>query len=257
MRIIRLTSPARLSVEADADSEELATLPMGEFVQAIGEVDGERHEWLLVRTSNQSQVNSMGEDPLTYVDGWVQWASFDVAPHQLGDRVAACVDVPEHPVLGLIEKLPPFKSEGKAGLPRWMHASVCEYHVGKVQSVVQGGRLLIQRPSGAVPERIATTPDLLLVSRARFKKACFSGFIGFIGATAIGVVLHLSAWASGRDMNRGVMAWPQLVGWLTISTIFLSPLSVVPCFVFTNSQASTAAVVCWIDLMLYADLFTE
>ncbi|CAE7578891.1 unnamed protein product [Symbiodinium necroappetens] len=82
-------------------------------------------------------VEVMSERPLEYQEGWIHLpsTSLQIAEHQLGDRLAGRVDVPDHPVMNLVRKLPPWAGHP---LPDWMPASVCELHTGKVGGIVRG-----------------------------------------------------------------------------------------------------------------------
>lgn len=251
-----------MHAEPDLASAGPTQLPSGEYIEAdtkaVEEASG---GWLLVRAPLEDKIQIMSEKPLEYQDGWLHKAPIEDAEFQLGSKVAALVHVPEHPVLEIIKKLPPWN---KDGIPLWMKNSVAELYTGKVFGIVKKrdvddfGRFLVQRPSGSVPERVATTPDLLVGPKVRAKQTCIAGALGLVLAGVIGGGFHAKSWVRGDgEFSRGKFAWPQLVGWFSISALLITPIATWPCYIFANSQASTVCVVCWINLLLYADLFNE
>ncbi|CAE8635169.1 unnamed protein product, partial [Polarella glacialis] len=150
-------------------------------------------EWMLVRAPAEEDIEIMGDKPLEYKDGWLHTpsSSLKVAELQLGDKVAARIDVPSHPVLDSLRALPPFKGGRK--LPDWIVASVCELHTGKVGGVVKRGRFLVQRPSGAMPERIATEAAMLQVPKERARRTVLAAILGLGLSTLMGGLLHARA----------------------------------------------------------------
>mmetsp|Transcript_125908 Transcript_125908/g.350804 ORF Transcript_125908/g.350804 Transcript_125908/m.350804 type:complete len:317 (+) Transcript_125908:71-1021(+) len=255
-RLARLTAATPLRAEADAAAESLVELQRGELVEAIGDIDDSAfREWLLVRAPLEDKVDSMSDKPLEYCTGWLHWPELEHAEHQLGDKVAARVDVASsHPVLGLLRRLPPWREKGP---PAWVSASVAELYPGSVEGVAQCGRFLVQRPSGALPERLATSAQLLVPPRARLRQTALAGLAGLALSALLGAGAHVRAWSRGEDLRVGRMAWPQFVGWASIAAVFLTPAAVLPCYGFANSQASTACVVACINLLFYNDLFGE
>merc|ERR1712217_11412 len=114
-RLVRLTEVAKLHPEpqvfdANIDAADLVEIPKGELVQAIGDVDGPAHDWLLVRSPLEDMFESMSEKPLLYQDGWLYRPSFEIAEHQLGAKAAGRVDNEMHPVLEQLQKLPPWNT---------------------------------------------------------------------------------------------------------------------------------------------------
>lgn len=255
-KLVRLTADAQLYAETDVAAEPLAELSQGELVEAIGDIDeGAHREWLLVRFPLEDQVESMSDKPLAYQNGWLFRASLQRAEHQLGDKVAALVDVSStHPVLGLLRKFPWWKHSGP---PTWMASWVSELYTGKVEGVIQQERFLVQRPAGAMPERIATKTDLLVTPKARARQTATAGLVGLALSTIVGLGAHARAWLRGERPDTGRSAWPQLVGWASICAVLLTPAVALPCYGFANSQASTMCVVAGINLLLYRDLFGE
>lgn len=235
------------------NSDVLAELPAGELVETMLDVSSGA-EWFLVRAPLEDEVQAMSDKPLEYRDGWLLRPALDRAEHQLGDSVAARIDVTTHPVVNAMKSLPPWRD---SGVPDWVHASVAELYTGKVTGVTRHGRFLVQRPSGAVPERVASEPEMLLVPKERARLTFRAGLVGFAIAVLAGTAFHGRRWAKGERFDVGKMAWPQLVGWALIGAVFISPLATVPCIIFTNSQGSTALVVAWINLLLYNDYFGE
>lgn len=257
--IVELLTRTELRQDADIHSEVIAELPCGLMVEAFGNID-ESREWLLVRSPVEDKVDIMSDMPLEYQDGWLRHASVKRAEHQLGDRVAALTAPESHPLFEALRVLPPWRGgpcTPGAPLPDWIIAAVSELHTGKIGGVVKEGRYVVQRPSGAMPARLATTHDLLLVPRDRARRTVLAGFIGLAISLAIGLAAHAGAWLRGERHDAGRMAWPQLVGWMSIVAVVLVPLTVMPCYTFANSQGSTMVVVAWINLLLYNDLFGE
>lgn len=289
-QILRLTAPARLRAEASAAAEAVASLEAGDLVEASGEFDvvGAPPEggWLLVRSSLEDKIDVMSDKPLEYQDGWLAIAppatdavaaaerasadggeaAEDGQPQspagpllertalQLGDKVAARVHPESHPVLGLLKKVPHWRDNG---LPSWMRIAVAEIYAGRVGGVVQRGRFLIQRPSGAMPERVAVKDERIVVPRERAKETAICGLIGLAASLVIGSIVHARAWMKGDSVDHGLRAWPLLVGWATLVTVFLAPIVAAPCYTFANTQAATVTVVVWMNLLLYNDLFAE
>lgn len=253
---MRLREPAPLLAEAQDGAETLAELPKGELVEAVGlkEASAELPEWLLVRSPAEEQIEIMSDKPLAYQDGWLSNAPLQPAEYQLGTRVAARVDVNSHPALDLLRQLPWWRG---TTLPDWIVASVAELHKGKIGGVVKNGRYLVQRPAGAMPERVATTAALLITPKERAKRTVLAGFIGLVLSGLFGSAIHAWAWMRGERSDSGRVAWPKLVGWMTLITVILTPAAVLPCFGFANSPASTACVVAWINMLLYSDLFND
>ncbi|CAL1143025.1 unnamed protein product [Cladocopium goreaui] len=177
----------------------------------------------------------------------------DVAAHQLGDRLAGRVDVPDHPVINLLKSLPPFKG---SPLPDWIPGSVCELHTGKVGGVLKGGRFLLQRPAGAVPERLALESEMLLTHKERRRSTAIAATLGVAFAALVGVSLHLREWLRGQtEVSR--KTWPQLGVWLLYAPVLVTPASALPCYGLSNSPGSTFCVVAAINLLFYSDLFSE
>mmetsp|Transcript_9971 Transcript_9971/g.22267 ORF Transcript_9971/g.22267 Transcript_9971/m.22267 type:complete len:307 (-) Transcript_9971:70-990(-) len=255
-RIVRLMAPAPLREEADAAAAVVAELPSGELVEAVGDADSEL-DWLLVRAPMEDEVNAMSDKPLLYQDGWLHGATLEAAEHQLGDKVAARIDPEAHPVVEALKTVLRWQGKPDASPPSWFIASVAELYTGKVAGVVRKGRFLVQRPSGAVPERVTMPPELLIVPRDRARKTALAGLLGFAFAASLGTSLHAIAWLRGEPVSLGRMAWPQLVTWLSISALLLTPGTVGPCIGFANSPASTGCVAAWINLLFYSDLFSE
>lgn len=186
-RLLRLTAPVKLYKEADASAELLEELPSGELLVAVGEDvlkvgTPEVPNWLSVRSPTEETVEIMGEKPLEYQDGWILADAVELAAHQLGDRLAGRVDVPDHPVINLLKSLPPFKG---SPLPDWIPGSVCELHTGKVGGVLKGGRFLLQRPAGAVPERLALESEMLLTHKERRRSTAIAATLGQNGRDAV------------------------------------------------------------------------
>ncbi|CAK9002095.1 unnamed protein product, partial [Durusdinium trenchii] len=168
-RILRLTGPVKLYKEA-ASEEVLQDLTSGELLIGVGEEalqvgSDVANGWLFVRRPTEESVEIMSDKPLEYQDGWIHLpdAPVEMAEHQLGDRLAGRVDVPDHPVTNVLKALPFCRGQE---LPDWIPGSVCELHTGKVGGVLKGGRFLLQRPSGAVPERLMLESSMLLTRKA-------------------------------------------------------------------------------------------
>mmetsp|Transcript_63832 Transcript_63832/g.128095 ORF Transcript_63832/g.128095 Transcript_63832/m.128095 type:complete len:109 (-) Transcript_63832:54-380(-) len=108
-----------------------------------------------------------------------------------------------------------------------------------------------------MPERIATSTELMIPPRARLRQTALAGLVGLALSAVLGVGVHAKAWVQGEKFDVGKMAWPQLVGWASIAAFFLTPAATLPCYGFANSQASTACVVACINMLFYNDLFGE
>ncbi|CAK9002093.1 unnamed protein product, partial [Durusdinium trenchii] len=161
-RILRLTGPVKLYKEA-ASEEVLQDLTSGELLIGVGEEalqvgSDVANGWLFVRRPTEESVEIMSDKPLEYQDGWIHLpdAPVEMAEHQLGDRLAGRVDVPDHPVTNVLKALPFCRGQE---LPDWIPGSVCELHTGKVGGVLKGGRFLLQRPSGAVDVGVLDVVD--------------------------------------------------------------------------------------------------
>lgn len=251
---MRLTGNARLLQEAKLNAEEIEELRAGELLEVVTAEGTLESEWLHVRSPTEEQIEIMSDKPLNYQVGWLHKAALEAAEHQLGERVAARIDIPNHPVLDIVKKLPPWQHRGE--LPSWMGASVAELHPGFIGGVVRGGKFLVQRPSGAMPERIATTADLIVVPKERLRRTVIAAGLGLALSCLIGSATHLKEWRSGESSDLGRVSWPKLVGWLSIVVLVLTPAAIVPCFGFVNSPASTTCAVAFINLLLYSDLFS-
>lgn len=277
-QILRLVgTSAQLHTEPDVSSPILVELKQGELIETVAgslpaatvEEDAAEDvpEWLLVRSPSAEEIEIMSDKPLDYVDGWLHVdaetrRALEPAEHQLGDKIGARIDPPTHPVLDALRRLPPWRApsglvKDAKPLPKWMVASVYEIYTGKIEGSVKGGRFLVQRPSGAIPERVAHGPDLLVTPKQRWRKTLWAGLLGLTLSMLIGSCFHAKAWARGVNPNGGRMAWPQLVGWMTIISVFASPMIVGPCYLFVNSQAATVCTVTGLNMLLYVDLFGE
>lgn len=252
--LLRLAAPAQLLADAEETAEVTAELPEGELLEAFRDVDHSA-EWILVRRSLEDRVDSMSEKPLEYEDGWLRGASVEKAPHQLGDKVAARIEHDEHPAFQLVRLVPPFRN-GRP-IPKWFETAVLDLNAGKIGGVAQRGRFVVQRPSGAIPERVAVTQDLVVVPRQKAKDAVLWGIIGFVAACFLATGLHCVAWMRGASTDYGRRAWVTLVGWATFVSVFLVPLSIIPCIMFSVSQASVGLMVIWLSMLLYSDLFSD
>lgn len=237
--------------------------------------------WLLVRAPQEDRLDVMSDKPLAYKDGWIALgpvadgsaeqvisdsdavstssATADMrsivepAELQLGQKVAALVIPETHPVLQNLKKLPMYKD----GLPEWMKNCVAELYTGRISGVAMRGRFVLQRPSGAMPERIATAYAKFLLPRRRFKKTAVAGILGFFLSIAIGTSIHGWGWMHGVSYEFGRMAFVPYIQWLTLITVFLTPLAIIPCYIFANSEAATCCVVAFINMLLYHDLFAD
>jgi len=283
-QILRLTGAAKLRAQASADSEMLAELGAGDLVEAIGGNLEPAGGWLLVRSPLEDRIDVMSDKPLEYQDGWLavaapaleaDFGTASPAPApaeeaggaaalalekllvptdvQMGERVAARVLLETHPVLDALKKLPLFKD----GLPNWMPVSVAELYAGRIAGVAKRGRFILQRPSGAMPERVASVPEKLIRPKARMRQTTIAGILGLGLSLVLGLGLHARKWVRGEPLDAGRFALEPLVGWTTLLVVFLTPVTILPCFIFTNSQASTLVVVVWMNMLLYNDLFSE
>lgn len=252
--LLRLRAPAQLLADALETAEVTAELPEGELLEAFRDVDHSA-QWILVRRSLEDRVDSMSEKPLEYEDGWLFGATLEKAPHQLGDKVAARIKHDEHPAFQILRAVPPWRN-GRP-VPQWFETAVLDLNAGKIGGVMQRSRFLVQRPSGAIPERVAVESDLIVVPRQKAKQAVLWGILGFVGSCILAGLLHCVAWMRGASMDYGRRAWVTLVGWATFVAVFLVPLSILPCIVFSVSQAATGLTVVWLAVLLYGDLFAE
>lgn len=248
-----MSTPTKLYANADAACDVLAEIPSGELVETMSELDG-YGEWRLVRSPVEQNIDVMSDKPLEFLDGWVQCSALELAEHQIGDKVTVRFEVGSHPVLDLLKKVPPWKG---APLPPWMAACVAEMATGKIGGVVKNGRFLVQRPAGAVPERVATSSELVVLPKDRWRQTAKAGVVGLAISLVFGTILHARSWLRGERSDIGRMAWPQLVGWAVLSTVAVVPFTVGPCYMFTNSPGSTALVVAWISQLFYFDLFGD
>lgn len=262
---MRLRAATKVHAEADAASAEVAELEEGHLVEAAGMVDLEgappEGGWLLVRSPLEDKLDVMSDKPLEYQDGWIPIETtegermVERAELQLGNKVAARVFVETHPVLDLLKKLPPWK---ESGLPEWMRAAVAELYTGKIGGVAKRSRFVVQRPSGAMPERVAVRVGMIIVPKDRARQTTIAGLLGLSASLLVGLGIHAYSWqVLGRPVDFGLMAWPPLVGWVTLILVFLTPVTIWPSYLFANSQAATACVVAWMNMLLYYDLFSE
>mmetsp|Transcript_50795 Transcript_50795/g.107793 ORF Transcript_50795/g.107793 Transcript_50795/m.107793 type:complete len:357 (-) Transcript_50795:48-1118(-) len=262
-QILRLLGSAQLRAEASESAEVLAELSEGDFLEGMPDKLEPAGGWLLVRAPLEDKIDVMSEKPLEYQDGWIAVMPpareeglpelLERAELQLGDKVAARVHVETHPVLDNLKKLPFFKD----GLPSWMPVSVAEIYTGRIGGVAVRGRYIVQRPPGAMPERIAALPERIVLPKARAKQTTIAGLLGLGLSLAIGVVLHMRKWAQGEEFSVGRFAYEPLSGWCALIMVFLTPITIYPCYLFSNSQASTVVTVLWMNLLLYNDLFSE
>jgi len=252
-QIVRLTSPGRLLADASSEAEVVDNIPAGELLEVVGEASA-HVEWLPVRAPLEDKLEVMSEKPLEYQDGWLFEPNFELAEHKLGDKVTVRVDATSHPLLDTLKMLPWWKS---SDLPSWIVASVSELYNGKIHGVVKQGRFMIQRPTGSMPERLATSASMLLVSRQRARQTTYAGLLGLVLSAAFALALHARQWAKGELYDFGRKSLGNLVGWLTLVIVFTTPLSIAPCYVFVNSPASTCCVVVGINMLLYNDIFGE
>eukprot|EP00929_Paragymnodinium_shiwhaense_P014712 TRINITY_DN122666_c0_g1_i1.p1 TRINITY_DN122666_c0_g1~~TRINITY_DN122666_c0_g1_i1.p1 ORF type:complete len:345 (+),score=60.37 TRINITY_DN122666_c0_g1_i1:58-1092(+) len=257
--IVELASPAKLLADPEADSEAVLELPAGELLEAFGDVDSDR-EWLLVRSPLEDDVELMSDKPLAYQDGWLHDADVKKTSFQLGDTVTARTESDIHPAFEAMRLVPPWRpgaAGGGAPIPDWIRRSVNELYNGKVAGVTKNGRFLVQRPAGAMPERVVTTADFLYTPKERKRRAIAAGIIGLAVSAVIGVSVHGYSWLRGEKFQTGRMSWPNLVGWLCIVSVVVVPFTIWPCYLCSNSQASTVVVVAWLNLLFYNDLFGE
>jgi len=210
-------------------------------------------EWVLVRRPLESDIEVMSEKPLLYEAGWLKDAKIQHADFQLGEKVSVKVETLSHIVLDMARKVPFWKT----ALPWWLTESLAEVHSGKVAGVVQQGRFMVQRPSGAIPERMAVEAKVIMRRRQLAKRTLAGAVVGAVVATALGFLGHSFAWFRGAPLDTGLKGWPRLVGWMTITTVFITPGSYIACYIFTTSQMGAAALVVWLDMLLYKDLFGE
>lgn len=257
--IVELTAPAELRAEPDLSSEVVATLPQNELAEAFGDVDpaGEAspREWLLVRAPLEEHVDMMSDKPLQYRDGWLHRAAFRRAPHQLGDKVAALAECESHPFYDAMRLVPPWR--GGAPIPPWLVDSLSELQTGKVGGVAMRGRFVVQRPSGAIPERAVAVEARIMTRKQRGRYATLAGALGLLFSSALGVASHVGGWLQGERWDAGPLAWPQLVGWFSIVAIIITPATAGAGYVAHNTRASTVAVVAWINMLLYNDIFGQ
>lgn len=250
--ILQLREPANLLSDADQSSDVLSELASGDLVETASDVDTGR-EWILVRSPLEDRVAGMSETPLQYLDGWLHNAQLERTDVQLGDKVAARVSPDSHPCYDVLRQLPAYR--GDASLPAWIVGSVSEHHTGKVGGVLRNGHFLVQRPSGAIPERIGGPRTMLLKPKERKRITGKAAIIGFLLSTTLGVSAHIYSWLRGERYDCGPTAYPQVVGWTSLTATILSPLATIPCYLFANSQASTICVVMGLNLLFYQDLF--
>jgi hypothetical protein len=256
LRLVRLSAAAPLLSETDTASAVIAELQAGNLVEAIGDIeDSNFREWLLVRSPAEEAIDSMSDKPLTYQTGWLHRPELVSAEHQLGDQVVVQVDVSSaHPVLGLLRTILSWRG---GVMPQWIKASVSELHAGKIGGLVKNGRFLVQRPNGAMPERMAARHEALLLPRSHKKQAASAGLVGLVLSVFIGTAAHGYAWLHGDNVQTGRMGYPQLIGWMSLAACVLTPLVTYPCYNFANTQASTIGVVLFINLVFYRDLFGQ
>lgn len=256
--LARLDMPAQLRADADSEAELLFELPQGELLQTfrkIEECDAE-DEWLLVRAPLEETVEVMSDRPLSYQIGWIHCptTALKTTRFQLGDKLAARVDVPNHPVVELLKYFPPWRGDK---LPDWVPAMCCELHTGKIGGVVKRGRFMVQRPSGAVPERLTLEAAMLQSPKERARTTVLAALLGLGFSAALGFAIHAWGWAQDKVPKIGVKTWPKLVGWLTIIVLVLSPAAIWPCYAVANSPGATFCAVAGLNMLFYTDLFTE
>lgn len=256
MQLVRLSAAAPLLSEADVASAAITELQAGDLVEAVGDIeDSNFREWLLVRSPGEEAIDSMSDKPLAYQTGWLHQPELDSAEHQLGDKVVVQVDTSSaHPVLGLLRTM---LSWWGREMPPWIKATVSELHAGKIGGLVKNGRFLVQRPCGAMPERMAARPEAIMHPSSHKKQAALAGSVGLVLSVFIGTAAHGYAWLHGDAVQSGRMGYPNLIGWMTLVTCLLTPLVTLPCYNFANTLASTAGVVLFINLVFYCDLFGQ
>lgn len=234
--LAQLSMPAQLRADPDSEAELLLELPEGELLQTFRKIEEcpSEEEWLLVRAPLEETVEVMSDRALSYQVGWIHCptTALKTARFQLEDKLAARVDVPNHPVVEVLKHFPPWR-DGK--LPDWVPAMCCELHTGKVGGVVKRGRFLVQRPSGAVPERLTLESAMLQSPKERARTTVLAALLGLGLSATLGFALHAWAWAHDKVPKIGVKTWPKLVGWLTIVVFVLSPAAIGPCYISANS----------------------
>jgi len=251
--LVRCMAPTDLRREPREAAETLYELPCGELMETFADFTDVPPEWVLVRRPLENDIEVMSDKPLLYEAGWLQNAQIERAEYQLGEKVCVKVEARSHILLDMARKMPIWKT----ALPGWLTESLAEVYSGKVAGVVQQGRFMIQRPSGAIPERFALEDNFIMRRRQVAKRTLAGVAMGAVVATALGFLGHSLAWCGGAPLDSGLKGWPRLVGWLTIGTVFITPGSYLACYIFTTSQMAAAALVVWLDMLMYKDLFGE
>jgi len=257
------TAPSRLlarsleTMEIRADCHATAVvlheLPPGELVEAYWDLEA-KPEWLLVRRPLEDNIEVMSDKPLLYEAGWIHNPKLERAKFQLGENVSVRVDQNSLFALEMARKMPFWSADA---LPAWLTSSFAEVNGGKIAGIVQQDRFMVQRPSGAIPERLAVEADVIMRRRQLAKRTAVGALVGALAATALGFAGHTLAWAQGAPIDRGTKGWPKFIGWVTVTTVFINPAAYAACFSFATSQMGTAALVVWLDMLLYQDLFGE
>lgn len=253
-QVSRLLEGAKLYTDPDVSSPVLEDLAAGSLIETFADLDGDM-EWVLVRTPLEDNIDIMSDKPLEYQDGWMHYPSLELSKHQVGDKIAARVEAMSHPLLLALKRIPPWRN---ASLPNILVEAVSEFHTGKIGGVVKRGRFMVQRPSGAIPERIATKDSFLFTPRQRQKRTFVSVYIGLVWACILASVLHMRKWFMlGRSREEGRFAWVTLCGYWVVAAVFLTPFCIWPCYSFSISHFSTASSVWFVNMLLYMDLFSE
>merc|ERR1712217_926514 len=103
-----------------------------------------------------------------------------------------------------------------------------------------GGRFLLQRPSGAIPERLALTTEFLVPPRDRKRYTGIAALIGLGISVIIGVGAHARYWIRGERFSAGTYNYTNFSAWLIFTALIITPLTAWPCYIFTNSTGATA-----------------
>lgn len=258
--ILELQEDAHLYKEPGDDSGASSeSIKGGELVLARSDLivrlpDAQDSPWIFVHVPKDTEIKSMSDVPLTYEDGWLKRNLLVETPWKTGERAAVTApDPPEHPFFYMLRVLPQWRD----GVPKWLHNTCAEHFPGKVYGTMVGGEIVVQRPSGAIPERLAAPYLELLRPRDRAKIVAKSTGLGLLSASlVVGVAYGYMSYDRERRGQRG-LTWHGYVQWLGFSTLFLTPFAYFPCFIFCMTPFGTTSFIFWANAMLFYDLFHE
>lgn len=260
LNIAEVQEDAHLHREpGQVDTASAEPIKRGELVLARPDLivsfpDAEDSPWVFVQVPKDTAVKAMSDEPLTYEDGWLRQNALGEIPWKMGERAAVTApDPPEHPALSVFRIYPQWRD----GIPRWLSHTCAEHFPGKVYGCIVGGEIVVQRPGGAIPERLSAVYADLLRPKDRAKIVAKSTALGLLGAAlAMGIAYSYISYDRVRKGGRK-MTWHGYVQWLGFGGLILTPIAYIPCFIFCMTPFGTCSFIFWANAMLFYDLFHE